>query len=86
MPRTKISITVDEMQLRLARKGAKSEGLSLSAYVARAIGVQLEDQERHDAARKLHKEWGPKSLPTQKERDAFRAKMSRTRKRDKTSA
>ena len=86
MPTTKISIAIDEMQLRLARRGAKSEGLSLSAYIARAIGVQLEDQERLYAARQLHKEWGQESVPTTKERNAFRARMSRSRKRQAKAA
>jgi hypothetical protein len=81
VPTTKISIAIDEKQLRLARKGAKSEGLSLSRYIAHALGKQIEDQERLDAARKLHKEWGPESVPTPSERQVFRMKMSRSRKR-----
>ncbi|HEV3191228.1 MAG TPA: hypothetical protein VGY54_12055 [Polyangiaceae bacterium] len=86
MATTKISIAIDEKQLRLARKGAKSEGLSLSGYIGRALGNQLEDQERLDAARKLHKEWGPESVPTPREREIFRAKMSRSRKRHEKAA
>jgi hypothetical protein len=78
---TKISIAIDKEQLRLARKAAKSEGLSLSAYIARALGTQLEDQRRLDAARELHAAWGPESAPTPKERDEFLARMSRRRRR-----
>ena len=86
MPTTKISIAIDEGQLRLARKGAKSEGLSLSGYIARALGNHLEDQERVDAARKLYKQWGPESVPTPRDREAFRTKMSRSRKRHEKAA
>lgn len=86
MPTAKISIAIDEEQLRLARKSAKSERLSLSGYIGRALGRQLEDQERLDAARRLHKEWGPESVPTPRDREAFRARMSRSRKRHEKAA
>jgi hypothetical protein len=86
VPTTKISIAIDEVQLRLARKAAKAEGLSLSGYIARALGNQLEDQQRLDAARRLHKEWGPESLPTPREREAFRARLGRSRKRREKAA
>jgi uncharacterized protein (DUF1778 family) len=79
--RTKISIAIDAEQLRLSRKAAKVEGLSLSAYITRALGSQLEDQRRLDAARELYKSWGPSSLPTPKDREAFLARMSRRPKR-----
>jgi hypothetical protein len=86
VPTTKISIAIDETQLRLARRAAKSEGLSLSGYIARALGHQLEEQERLDAARELHKEWGQESAPTPREREAFRARMSRPRRRRENAA
>jgi hypothetical protein len=81
MPVSKISIAIDHQQLLLARAAARSEGMSLSAYIARALGTQLEDQQRLDAARALWREWGPESVPTPKEREAFVARMSQTRKR-----
>jgi hypothetical protein len=82
----KISIAVDKEQLRLARKAAKSEGLSLSGFIARALGNQLEDQARLDAARQLHKSWDAESIPTAKDRQEFLERMSRPRKRRKRAA
>ena len=65
---TKISIAIDIEQLKRARMAAESEGLSLSAYISRALGSQLEDQARLDAARELHAHWGPSSIPTPEDR------------------
>jgi len=81
MPTTKISIAIDPQQLGLARSAAKAEGLSLSAYIARALGKQLEDQVRIDAARELHAGWHASTIPTAADRDAFLARMSRPRSR-----
>ena len=78
---TKISIAIDKDQLRLARAAAEAEGVSLSGYIARALGIQLQEQERIDAARALHTRWGRESVPTAAERDAFLARMSRKRGR-----
>ena len=86
MSTTKISISLDKEQLRRARAASASEGLSLSAYVARALGTQLEDQRRLDASRVLHASWGPETVPTPKEREEFLAKMSRRRNRRSRAA
>jgi hypothetical protein len=84
--RTKISIAIDKEQLRHARKAAKSEGLSLSAYIARALGHQLEEQERLDASHELHRSWGQASVPTAKDREEFLARMARSRRRREKAA
>lgn len=81
MRTTKISIAIDKQQLKRARSAAKSEGLSLSAYIARALGSQLEDQGRIDAARALHASWGTSGIPTAADREAFLARMARPRAR-----
>jgi hypothetical protein len=86
VPTTKISIAIDQQQLGLARAAAKTEGLSLSAYIARALGKQLEDQRRIDAARELHASWGAGTIPTAADRDAFLARMSRPRARRSRAA
>jgi hypothetical protein len=83
---TKISIAIDKQQLRLARSAANTERLSLSAYIARALGNQLEDQRRIDAARELHASWGASAIPTAADRDAFLARMSRPRARRSRAA
>jgi hypothetical protein len=81
MPTAKISIAIDKQQLRRARVAAKAEGLSLSAYIARALGNQLEDQRRIDAARELYASWGADATPTAADREAFLVRMSRPRGR-----
>lgn len=78
---TKISISIDSEQLRLARAAAKSEGMSLSGFLARALGTQLEEHRRLEAARDLYRAWGPESIPTRVDHEAFLASMSRPRKR-----
>ena len=80
MATKKISIAIDEKKLALARAAAKSERVSLSAYIARALTKQLEDQERLDAARELQRSWGRSGIPTARERAEFLARMSRPRR------
>jgi hypothetical protein len=86
MRTTKISIAIDKEQLRIARRAAKSEGVSLSGYIARALTNQLEEQLRLDAARELHRSWGRQSIPTAKDRDEFVSRMSRGRRRRERAA
>ena len=81
MRTTKISIAIDKEHLRLARRAAKSEGSSLSGYIARGLGSRLEEQGRIDASRALHETWGPESVPTDGDREEFLARMSRPRGR-----
>jgi hypothetical protein len=78
---TKISIAVDKQKLRLARAAAKSEGLSLSAFIGRALDAQLQEHDRVVAARELWASWGPDSVPSQNDRVALRRHMTRPRKR-----
>jgi len=78
---TKISIAINEDQLLRARQAAESEGMSLSAYIGRALGKQIEDQKRLDAARALHAIWGPDSLPSADDRREFIARMARRHRR-----
>jgi hypothetical protein len=86
MPTVKISISIDKQQLSLARAAAKVEGASLSAYIGRALGKQLEDQRRIAAARELHAGWDTSAVPTAAERDAFLAQMARPRARRSRAA
>ena len=78
---TKISIAIDKEQLRRARAVAQAEGVSLSAYLGRALGNLLEEQLRIEAARDLHTSWDARSIPTRRERDEFLSKMEPPRKR-----
>lgn len=79
VPTTTVRIAIDPQQLKHARSAAKAEGVSLSAYIARALGNQLEDQQRIDAARALHVSWGNSAIPTAADREAFLARMARPR-------
>ena len=81
MAALKISIAIDEEKLALARAAAKSERMSLSGYITRALGKQLEDQVRLDAARELHRSWGRSGSPTSRDREEFLAGMERPRRR-----
>jgi hypothetical protein len=85
MRTTKVSIAVDKQKLRLARAAAKSEGLSLSAFIGRALDLQLEEHGRVVAARELWADWGPESAPTDSDREALRRHMARPRKRGRAA-
>jgi len=86
MRTAKISIAIEKEKLVLARAAAKSQRMSLSAYFARALGKQLEEQERIDAAGELHRRWGRSSMPTPRDRTDFLAAMSRPRRRRRRAA
>lgn len=86
MSKTKISIAIDEQQLRAARSAAKAEGVSLSAYIGRALGSQLAERRRIEAARALHESWGDDGVPTAKDHEAFLASMARPRARRERAA
>jgi hypothetical protein len=74
---TKISIAIDNGKLRLARSAAKSEGLSLSAFIGRGLDLQLEEHDRVAAARDLWASWGPESVPSDVDRETLRRHMAR---------
>jgi hypothetical protein len=81
MATKKISIAIDEEKLALARAAAKSERMSLSGYISRALGRQLEDRVRLEAARDLHRSWGRSGSPTARDREEFLTGMERPRRR-----
>jgi hypothetical protein len=86
MRTTKISIAIDKENLRLARRAATSEHISLSAYIGRALERQLAQQQRTEAAREIHRGWGPETVPTAADWEEFRRAMSRPRKRRRKAA
>lgn len=81
MRTAKISIAIDKTSLARARAAAKSRGLSLSAFIGKALDVELDDQDRLDAARRLWASWGPESTPTDDDREALQRHMARPKKR-----
>lgn len=86
MSSKKISISLDEKQLRLARRAAKAEGLSLSAFIALGVDKQLEDHVREAAADALIRSWGEAGTPTEADREAFRQVLERPLRRRKKAA
>ena len=60
----KISVAMGRDELRLARSAADEEGLSLSAFVTRAVRERLEERRRMEAAREVLATFSPEDLPT----------------------
>lgn len=68
MPATqKISVAMGRDELRLAKTAAQAEGLSLSAYVTRAVRDRLEERRRMEAARAFLATFDADELPTPEE-------------------
>jgi hypothetical protein len=83
---TKISIAIDKKQLSHARAAAKREGVSLSAFIGRALATELDEEERIRAARALVASWGAEAIPTAEDRREFRRRMARPRSRRSRAA
>jgi hypothetical protein len=64
----KISVAMGRDELRLARTAATEEGMSLSAYVTRAVRERLQERQRAQAAREFLATFAPEELPTPEER------------------
>ena len=63
----KISVAMGRDELRLAKTAAEEEGVSLSAYVTRAVRERLEERQRLEAAREVLATFAPDELPTPEE-------------------
>jgi len=63
----KISVAMGRDELRLAKTAAHEEGVSLSAYVTRAVRERLQERRRMEAARELLSTFAPDELPTPEE-------------------
>jgi hypothetical protein len=69
MPLTqKISVAIGLEELRLAKTAAHEEGLSLSAFVTRAVRDRLEERRRLEAARAVLATFTAEDYPTDEER------------------
>jgi hypothetical protein len=84
----KISVALGREELRLARRAAQQEGLSLSAFVTSAIRARVAEKRRADAAREALASFAPDELPTEEQEhellaawSAPRPKVSRRRTR-----
>jgi hypothetical protein len=67
----KVSVAMGLEELRLARRAATEEGVSLSAYVTRAVRQRLEERRRVEAARALLATFSPEDFPTPGEQGAL---------------
>ncbi len=69
MPLTeKISVAIGRDELRLAKTAAQEEGLSLSAFVTRAVRDRLEERRRLEAARAVLATFTAEDFPSDEER------------------
>jgi hypothetical protein len=69
MPLTeKISVAIGRDELRLAKTAAQEEGLSLSAFVTRAVRDRLEERRRFEAARAVLATFTTEDFPSDEER------------------
>jgi hypothetical protein len=67
----KISVAMGRTELRLAKTAAEDEGISLSAYVTRAVRDRLEERERQEARREILATFLPHEIPTADEQRAL---------------
>ena len=82
MPATqKISVAMGRDELRVAKIAAHEEGVSLSAYITRAVQQRLEERRRQEAARAFLATFGPDELPTPEEEHALIELWTHTRTR-----
>ena len=73
----KISVAMGLHELRLAKTAAEDEGVSLSAYVTRAVRDRLEERERQEARREILATFLPHEIPTADEQRALVAFWNR---------
>ena len=64
MASAKVSIAIGREDLAAARRAAKREGLSLSAFFSRAVRAQLEEHERREAGYRLLATFDPAEAPS----------------------
>ena len=74
----KISVAMGRAELRLAKTAAEEEGISLSAYVTRAVRQRLDERERLEAARAIIATYAPEELATPQEQKQLLALWNRT--------
>jgi hypothetical protein len=73
----KISVAMGRTELRLAKTAAEDEGVSLSAFVTRAVRERLEERERLEARRAILAGFLPDEIPTADEQQALVAFWNR---------
>jgi hypothetical protein len=74
----KISVAMGRDELRLAKTAAEEEGVSLSAYVTRAVRERLEERRRLEAAREVLATFAVADFPTADEQRELVALWTRS--------
>jgi hypothetical protein len=64
----KVSVAMGRAELRLAKTAAHEEGVSLSAFVTRAVRDRLAERRRMDAAREFLATFDDDELPSEEEK------------------
>lgn len=82
----KISVAMGRDELRLAKTAAEEEGVSLSAYVTRAVRDRLVERRRLEAARELLASFTADELPSLDEEQQLLELWSRPRKAKTSTA
>jgi hypothetical protein len=72
-----IGVAMGRTELRLAKTAAEDEGVSLSAYVTRAVRDRLEERERQEAQRQVLASFLPHEIPTADEQRTLLAFWNR---------
>ncbi|HTJ84676.1 MAG TPA: hypothetical protein VL400_23315 [Polyangiaceae bacterium] len=67
----KISVAMGREELRLAKTAATAEGISLSAFVTRAVRDRLAEQRRLAAAREVMATFDVGDFPSAEEQEAI---------------
>ena len=85
----KISVALGRGELRLAKIAAEQDGVSLSAFVTRAVRARIEERQRLEAARQVLATFDPEDFPTADEQRELLAlwaspRMASTRRRPRS--
>jgi hypothetical protein len=75
----KVSVAMGRDELRLAKTAAHEEGVSLSAFVTRAVRERLQERRRLEAAREFLATFTPEELPTPDEQHQLVELWTRSR-------
>lgn len=75
----KISVAMGREELRLAKRAADEEGLSLSAFVTNAVRARIVEKRRAAAAHEVLAMFDPEDLPTPEIEAALLARWSQPR-------
>lgn len=81
----KISVAIGLDELRLAKTAAEKEGISLSAFVTKAVRDRLKEQQRMAAAREVLGTFDPNDFPTPEEERELLALWSMPRTKPATT-